>query len=281
MVSDVQSGGRPARPFSRRQLLKSSVATGVLAAGIGGGVSACDLDDTFNPEVADWMKQLAFEVGAGLVGDVLKKGLAKAWARWGPQVGASLEGGLADGSIEEGALAAVAAYHAGRQPRAGIVTDAYVAPKPAKLYVPGNVGYGHPVPPVILVQVAQKPAGHPPTDCLVAYVTTGKQHIVLPPWAWQTLLSFTHSLTSGQDGANLDIARAGCALSLLPSAVRPKTGGSPEGSVDWLTYHTKNGWVEISRVATSNTSVNGVLTTSSITDSNTGKPLILSFPLPA
>ena len=72
----------------------------------------------------------------------------------------------------------------------------------------------------------------PHTILLVAFVNTGYQYVVLKPWAWQTLLMFVHNLTSNQSGAGLDIAKAGCALSLLPSGVRPVSGQSPEGTVD-------------------------------------------------
>lgn len=272
MEFDDQRSGMLALPYSRRQLLKSSIATGALAAGLASGLSACSTlpwKNNFTPMIPDWMQQLALGVGAGFIGDILKKGLTKAWSAWGPQVGGSLDEILADGAI-----AAAASDTSGSSQVSPISTMA------AHRFVPGGVGWGHPVPPVIMVQVSQTPQGDPETDLLVAYVTTGHQHVVLQPWAWQTLLSFVHKMTNGQSGASLDIAKAGCALSLLPSAIRPISGQSPEGTVDWITYHSRNGWVEISRVQSSNSSSTGVLTASAIVDSNSGEPLSTSFTLP-
>ncbi len=281
-------GDRPGRLFSRRQIFKTSWGLAVGGAALATGISACSApwdSKKFNPAIKGWMKALALGVGAAVLDNVLKPAAAgeadAEWAAWTPEVDGSLGELLADG-----ALLALADKVAGRAAsgRAGsaITLDAYTAPAATKqLYVPGNVGYGHPVPPVIMVQVSRAPQGDPSSDLLLAYVTTGKQHVVLEPWAWQTLLSFVNSLTSGQSGPNLDIASAGCALSLLPSAIRPKTGASPEGTVDWVTYDSKNGWIEIARVQSSNTSATGVLTSSSILDSSTGQPLSLSFPLPA
>lgn len=272
MEFNDQRSGILALPYSRRQLLKSSIAAGAVAAGLAGGLTSCSppWQKSFSPMIPDWMQQLAVSVGAGLIGDILKKGLAKAWSAWSPEVGGSL-----DEILAEGAIAAAASDTSGGSQASSISTMA------AHRFVPGGVGWGHPVPPVVMVQVSQTPDGDPGTDVLVAYVTTGSQHVVLQPWAWQTLLSFVHSMTNGQSGPSLDIAKAGCALSLLPSAIRPVSGQSPEGTVDWVTYHSKNGWVEISRVQSSNSSSTGVLTASAIVDNNSGEPLRMSFPLPA
>jgi hypothetical protein len=150
----------------------------------------------------------------------------------------------------------------------------------ARRYVPGGGGWGHPVPPVVLLQLSRTPDGDPSTDLLVAFVSTGREYVVLQPWAWQTLLMFVNSLTSGQSGANLDIAKAGCALSLMPSGVKPVTGRSPEQSVEFVTYQSRNGTVEISRVQGSTSSATGVITASAIQDSD-GAPLRMSFGLPS
>jgi hypothetical protein len=276
------------RPFSRRQLFKASGGLAVGGAVAATGLTACSApwdNGQFNPAIRNWIQTLALGVGAAVIKSVLKPGSSgeadAEWAAWEPEVDGSLGDILADGALL--ALAdKVASRAAIGHAKTAVTLDAYTTPAATKrLHVPGNVGYGHPVPPVILVQVSRTAHGDPTTDLLLAYVTTGKQHVVMEPWAWQTLLSFVNSMTSGQSGPNLDIASAGCALSLLPSAIRPKTGESPEGTVDWVTYKSKNGWIEIARVQSSNTSATGVLTASSILDSSTGQPLSMSFPLPA
>lgn len=262
--------GGPARSYSRRQVLKSSAVTGALAAGLVGGLSSCTppWDSKFSPKIPDWLQQISIAVGAGVITEILTRGLKRAWPAWEPEIGGSLEEILAGAAIA--ADSAVSGD--------GHLSGGLISTMAARRFIPGGIGWGHPVPPVIMVQVSQTPHGDPATDLLVTFVNTGSQRIVLKPWAWQTLLMFVHNLTDGQSGASLDIARAGCALSLLPSAVRPSSGHSPEGTVDWVTYHSRNGWVEISRQA-SDTST-GVITASAIQDSR-GKLLSMRFSLPS
>jgi hypothetical protein len=205
---------------------------------------------------------------------VASKGLTRFWSAWGPNVESN-----ADEILEDGALVALDAYVVSSTGTTSQASGSLSAAA-QRLYIPGGVGWGHPVPPVILSQVSLTRDGDPATDHLVAFVNKGRQYVMLKPWAWQTLLLFVNSVTTGQSGANLDIAKAGCALSLLPSGVRPVSGGSPEGTVDWVTYKTKNGTVEISKVQSSNSTTTGVITASPIQDDN-GQPLVMSFGLPS
>jgi hypothetical protein len=204
-----------------------------------------------------------------LIQDDIKGGMSRLWSAWQPDVEESV-GAI----LEDGALAAAADARIGGGASGSVSTLA------TRRFIPGGAGWGHPVPPVILVQISKKRDGDPAADLLVAFVNTGRQYVVLKPWAWQTLLMFVHSLTSGQSGAGLDIAKAGCALSLMPSGVRPVSGHSPEGTVDWVSYKSRNGVVEISRVQGTNSSVTGVITATAISDAD-GQPLRMSFGLPA
>lgn len=220
--------------------------------------------------IPDWVQQLALGVGAAVIADIVKGGLRRAWPAWEPEVDDAMGDILEGAVLAAGAITGTSGEH---------LEPSSISTLATRRFIPGGVGWGHPVPPVVMVQVSQTRAGDPTTDLLVAFVNTGYQYVVLKPWAWQTLLMFVHNLTSNQSGAGLDIAKAGCALSLLPSGVRPVSGQSPEGTVDWVTYKSRNGTVEISRVQGSNTSTTGVITASAIQDGN-GQPLVMSFGLP-
>ena len=97
--------------------------------------------------------------------------------------------------------------------------------------------------------------------------------------AWQALSQFVHFLTGANAGADLDVARAVCVLTLIPSGVRPKTGRIPDGLVDWVTYESRNGNVELALVQESNGRPVGIVKASAIPGSD-GRPLIKHFVLP-
>jgi hypothetical protein len=272
MESNDSSGDKLGLACSRRQFLKTSATSGVVALGVTAGLSSCTppWQHNFSPLIPNWLQQLAVSVGAAQITRILNGGLRRFWPAWEPEV---------DVAVEEILVAEIFVADAYSGISGGRLSPRSFSTQAKHRFVPGGVGWGHPVPPVVMVQISQTRAGDPATDHLVAFVNTGRQHVVLKPWAWQTLLMFVHELTSGQSGAGLDVAKAGCALSLLPSGVRPITGQSPEGSVDWVTYKSRNGTVEISRVQESNSSATGVITASAIQDT-TGQPLRMSFNLP-
>lgn len=272
MRSNDSSANKIDSYFSRRRFLKSSAASGAVAVGLAVSLSSCTLpwEHEFSPLIPNWLQQLALGVSATEIAGIINGGLRRLWPAWEPGV----DDALGEILTAEVLADSITGTSSGRVESSSISTLA------VRRFIPGEVGWGQPIPPVIMVQVSQTRNGDPTTDLLVAFVNTGYHYVVLQPWAWQTLLMFVNSLTSGQSGAGLDIARAGCALSLLPSGLRPISGQSPEGTVDWVTYQSRNGTVEISRVEGSNSSTTGVITASAIQDSTTGQPLRMSFTLP-
>jgi hypothetical protein len=116
-------------------------------------------------------------------------------------------------------------------------------------------------------------------DHMVACVDYGESAIVFKAWAWQSLAMFVHDLTHGKSGETLVQARDLCVLTLIPSGVRPSYGRSPEGTVGWMTYESRNGIVEIAEIRRSGTSRIGVVTAYGMRDDN-GQPTTRSFQLP-
>lgn len=107
----------------------------------------------------------------------------------------------------------------------------------------------------------------------------GQNHIRSEPWAWQTLWALIHDLTSGLSGADLDMAKTACALTLLPGGTAPDIGHTPENTANWMTCKSHNRTVEMLRVWESDNSTKGVITATAIPGSD-GKPLTESFSLP-
>ena len=65
----------------------------------------------------------------------------------------------------------------------------------------------------------------------------------------------------------------------MPSRTGAKSGQSPEGTVNWVEYNSKTGYVEIGWFPRSDTSWNGSITVGAMPDAN-GRPLRRSYPLP-
>ena len=265
-------------PSGRRRFLRTCGVT-ALAAGATPLVSSCGIFSSSKPSAfdvlaRDWIGELAKGIGAAVVGKIVEGGLQKAWAAWGPQVEAVGEGILEDGVI---ATASKVQYTASARPQ--IVTASAMLTSGYR-YIPGGVGYAHPVPPVVLLRASRVSRGDPRTDMLIAFVDGGKKHIVFKPWAWQTLALFVNYLTTNQSTANLDIARAVCVLTLIPAGTRPQTGTIPGGLVDFYNYKSRNGSVKIALVQESNGAPTGVITATAIPGGD-GLPLVKNFRLPA
>jgi hypothetical protein len=226
---------------NRRRFIKAAGA-GCLALATAGSITSCTAA-AFNPAVVDWLSQLALAVGAAEVEKVIEGGLDRAWHAW----------------------------------QAGVKEAAASQPSP---YVHcQSTGWVHPVPPVVMVGVSKSTQTDPMTDHLIACVDNGQNAIIFEPWAWQTLSMFAHSLTDGKTGDDLAQVQELCALTVIPSGVRGHTGRSTAGTVHWLTYQSRNGYVEIALAPGSENSWNGSLTASGIPDAY-GSYLTRTFTLP-
>lgn len=204
----------------------------------------------FNPATLDWLSQIGTAIGATEIENIVEGGLKAAWQKWGP----------------------------------GVKNTVDAQPSPYYYYWPN--GWVHPRPPVALVGVTKtqddNAAVDPYTDRLLACVENGRKAVVFEAWAWQTLSSFVTSFTSGLTGDDLANAQDLCVSGVIPCATRQQTqtGQSPEGTVGWMTYNTRLGYVEISWAIQSDSTYNGTLTATGILDAN-GNPTVSSFPLPS
>jgi hypothetical protein len=237
--------------ISRRGFIRDATVAGI-ALGAGASLASCAaapavVEAVFNPATVDWLSQLALAVGATEVEKVLEDGLKYAWEKWRP-----------------GVRKAVASQ-----------------PRPDDYYYQN--AWVHPIPPVVLIGMTKgrhsSAVTDPMTDHLLACVEGGRSYVEFQPWAWQTLSMLVHQLTQGKSGSNLEQTKQLCVLTLVPSGTRPSVGESPEGTVGWLTYKSRNGHVEIAWSRRSQNTWNGTITASAIPDAQ-GNPLSMTFPLP-
>ena len=239
---------RLVRGLSRRRLLQVSGAS-ALAVGSGGALGGCAAaaepaaeEAVFNPALDDWLEKIASDVGATLVEDAWDKGLSGFFSSWSDNVKTAQD-----------------------------QTTGYQ-------WFSGNY-YVHTVPPVVLLSMYKAEDADPLTDGLLACVNDGKDAVVFEPWAWQALSMFVNELTQGKTGADLAGFQSLCVLSLIPSGTAPKSGSSPEGSVAWMTYRTRNGDVEITRQKQPDGSYTATIKANGIPDAD-HKPTVKEYPLP-
>lgn len=258
----------------RRRFVQMCGAS-VLTAGAMPLIASCgylDRHPGFKVEAENWLERLALAIGAATIKGLLNGGLQADWAAWGPDVEI-----VGEGILEYGAIAAASDVTGGASRHPLIVTTSAASGR--YRFIPGGVGYAHPVPPMVMLRASRTRHGDPRTDLLVVFVDKGRKHIVFKPWAWQTLALFVNYLTANQDPANLSVARAVCVLTLVPSGTKPQTGTIPGGLVDFYNYESRNGNVRIALVQESNGSPTGVITASAIPGGD-GLPLVKHFTLP-
>lgn len=227
---------------SRRKALSWGVA-GLAISTVGlTSCSAAARSAVFNPATTEWLKELASSVAATQIEKALDGGLEGIWNKWS---------GSTDKTVDK--------VTAGQQ-------FWYSA-------------WAHQVPPVIMLSLSKSKQFDPMADRLVACVNSGKQAVVFDPWAWQALSMFVHDLTHEKTGSDLAMVQSLCLLTLIPSGVAPQTGGSPGGTVDWMTYQARNGAVEIAKISEPDGSMSAIITADGIPDVG-NKPMRKKFTLP-
>ena len=225
-------------------------AGGAMVAGLGfslGGCSAAAEAAVFNPAVDTWLWDLAQSIAATQLTNFLNNGISKLagyWREW------------YDGVTNQ-------------------VQDYQVV---------WNDCYGHTIPPVVLAQVSNNKSelnndGDPMRDGLVACVDSGEKAVYFDPWAWQALSMYVHEMTSGLSGQNLANAQRVCVSGLIPSGTRPKSGQSPENVVEWMTYDTRSGPVEIGKLLGADGNYLATVKATGIWDADQ-QPLVKQYKLP-
>lgn len=234
--------------LSRRRLLGAS---GTAALGLGtGGLASCskaakaaETAAAFNPAIREygWLDKIATDVAATAVENVITGGLKDIWHAW-------------TGPVKKKVSEQVA--------YPWLTDSAWV----------------HTVPPVVLVGMSKSNKSDPMSDALLACVNTGKDAVLLEPWAWQAVSMFINELTTNKTGADLAGFQALCVLSLIPSAP-PQQENNPKLRVGWMTYQTRNGTVEIDKVVEPDGSTSAIITAHGIPDAD-HKPSAKKYQLP-
>jgi hypothetical protein len=226
--------------------LGASLAGCAAAAGAGAEAGAAAV--AFNPAVSTWLADLAQSVGASVLSDFLEEGAKKVygiWNSWMNPVNNSAD------------------YY-------GLIwSDCY----------------SHAIPPVVLVQVNKKDLGSsyegdPMKDGLIACVEGGNTAVYFEPWAWQALSIYVQDMTNGLTGQDLANAQAVCVMGLIASGTRPQTGESPGNFVEWMTYQTRSGPVEMGKLLGENGQYLATVKATGIWDDKQ-QPIVRQFTLPA
>ncbi len=231
--------------LSRRGALGVGTSAALGAAGLAGCSSATAA--LFNPATRTWLADLGKSIAAAEVQNAIDGGLRGAFAHWTKP---------ARKTVQDSATAILSNDH--------------------RFWYNS---WSHQVPPVLLVSVCAAEEGDPMADHLVACVNGGSQAVVFEPWAWHALSMYVHDLTGARKGDDLAAYRSLCLMTLIPSGTRPKTGSSPEGTVAWMTYASRNGTVEIAKVAEPDGAMSAIVKVSGILDAR-GAPSQRKYTLP-
>lgn len=238
-----------AKGLDRRRFLQAAGASATVL-GAGAGMAACAApaavpvaEVAFNPATWTWLEDLATGVGAALASNAIQKGFEGIWSAWTDNVKARVNDVVKDYPYFN--------------------DDAYV----------------HVVPPTALIGASKGKEINPMTDAMLACVNNGQNSVLFEPWAWHTLALFVNELTAKKTGEDLAGFQALCLISLIPSGVQPQQGQSTAGLVNWMSYGTRNGTVEIATVKEPDGSLSGTITTTGIPDVN-GHPLLKKYALP-
>jgi len=238
--------------MERRHFLHVTAGT-IAALGAGAALSGCQVgagaaaDVAFNPATETWLSDLAEQIGATVLADYLEDGINRAigyFRNWFD--GVSNQAGSYESFWED--------------------------------------CYGHEIPPVVLVQVSKYDYpkisnGNPLRDGMLACVDGGSSAVYFEPWAWQALAMYAHQMTAGLTGQNLANAQRVCVMGLVPSGTRPTTGGSPDNFVEWMTYDTRSGPVEMGKLEGTNGQYLATVRATGIWDDQQ-QPLVQHFTLP-
>lgn len=236
--------------MERREFLRASagglavLGASAVVSGCAGAAAGAAAEAAFNPAVTTWLADLAQSVGASVLTDYLKTGVEKTVGYFHDWL---------DGVSKQ--------------------ADNYN-------YIWSDC-YGHEIPPVVLVQVSSKKSeyGDPMVDGLLACVNGGHSAVYFKPWAWQALSMYVHDMTTGLSGQGLANAQRVCVTGLVPSGTRPLTGQSPERVVEWMTYESRGGPVELAKLEGSGSQYLATVKATGIWGANQ-QPLVKQYALP-
>lgn len=240
----------------------NSIARRSLFAAVGvtiaAGSSSCSTA-SMNPLVKDFLVQVASTIGAEVVLGVGEKfeGPFKDWAS-----GISSKWNEWHGGEEIGECRAheVVVDNAGRPTI--IVVDFY----PAYVSDDACKGYSDPA--------------YPLNQSCAVFFDTANDAVLLPGWAWQTLLMFVEQQKKDKEGAILKQTEQLLRLSLCPTSSRTEEHETWANAVSTVSWQTGVGPVDIGRIEKDDHTYKGVIKVSGFPDEN-GSPTVFEEDIPA
>lgn len=122
-------------------------------------------------------------------------------------------------------------------------------------------------------------AFNPLTDNCGVVINKGQDGILLPAWAWQTMLMFRSDITKGKSAEEKNRLDALLRVALAPVSSRTDSHTSWANAVASVSYLTHMGPVDIAKVEQADHSFNGLIKVSGFPD-KTNQGTVWEFPLP-
>ncbi len=119
----------------------------------------------------------------------------------------------------------------------------------------------------------------PLNDGCGVVINKGEDGFHLPSWAWQSLAMFAHEITTDLSGADLERAKTLLQVSLAPTSSDTGRDQSWAKAVEFISYQTHMGPVDIARVENEDHTFSGLVKVSGFPDA-TGQATVWTYPIP-
>lgn len=231
----------PSPLVTRRSLL-----CGAFAFASAPGLTACQAAPALlNPAVSTWFATLTATVGANLVTDISKDGVEPALAEW-----------------STGFTGFTRRWFPSSESTCGWLSSAYRNEAAS--------------PPFLLVALsAQAMAGgvscedaraDPLNDLCGVVINKGSDGLLIPAWAWQTLVMFASDMTVDLKNAELERIKTLLQVALAPTSSHSESNASWAGAVEYLSYTSLVGPVDLAKVEKPDHRFYGVIKASGFPD---------------
>jgi len=244
-----------AHRLDRRSLLRSAAIAASIPLVAGCGAAAAVLK---NPATQTWLATLAATLGANIVTDLAKEGpdeATKAWltgfwelyAHWFPDRG------------DNGCAYTSECYRADATPAFLLIALVAAATPDAA--------------------ACENAQSDPLNDPCGVVINEGKDGILLPAWAWQTLVTFANDQTGSKRDAELEQTKALLSVTLAPTSSKVQSDQSWARAVEYVSYMTHVGPVDLAKVERPDHSFTGMIKVSGFPD-KVGAATVWEYALP-
>lgn len=121
---------------------------------------------------------------------------------------------------------------------------------------------------------------YPLNECCAVFFDTAKDAILLPGWAWQTLLMFVEQQKTDKEGAILKQTEQLLRVSLRPTSSRTEEHQTWANAVSTVSWQTGVGPVDIGRIEKEDHTYKGVIKVTGFPDKS-GSPIVFEKDIPA